>query len=113
MTLRNKLKALTAPCREVDAEIAKVFGVPETHFVGFTLPLRYTASLDDTIELVEREMPGADWATHRGSGDADMGRKGYSALIHQESADKTWHRHSLPAVPLLLALLDAKGMGDE
>ncbi len=91
MTLRDKLKALTAPSREVDAEIAEMFGVPNAHF---------TASLDAAVELVEREMPG-NWDVIR------LHPYGtYSGAIQGRHHSE----HPIPAVALLLALLDTKGV---
>ena len=91
MTLRDKLKALNAPCRDVDAEIADVFGVPNAH---------YTASLDAAVELVEREMPGVRCGWERIHSE-------YWAFVGQ---GKEAEAHTLPAVTLLLALLAAKGI---
>lgn len=108
MTLRDKLKALTAPCREVDAEIAEAFKY--TAFVKSPYKSscckcpRYTASLDATVELVEREAPGWWWLLERIGGEHWAyagGDIGYS-----EAKGK----HKLPAVALLLALLDARGI---
>lgn len=103
MTLRNELKALTAPCREVDAEIAKALKVPAIHLLCYppidAIP-RYTASLDAVVELVEREM----------SGNWDVIRlhpyNTYSGAIQ----GKHHSEHTIPAVALLLALVDAKGI---
>ena len=130
MTLRDKMKALTAPCREVDAEIAVMFrDCPKTrnnpdHWlmrnfppdawrplpgtalvavgegksaVNFTSD-KYTASLDATVELVEREMPGVRCGWERIHSE-------YWAFVGQ---GKEAEAHTLPAVALLLALLDAK-----
>ena len=108
MTLRNRLKALTAPCREVDAEIAEaltgkacIWSRPICGYRfadgGAEVP-HYTASLDAAVELVEREM-GWDWDIERYEDEAVVTLDG----IHQRG-------HTLPAVALLLALLDAKGI---
>jgi hypothetical protein len=100
MTLRDELAALTAPCREVDAEIAKAFGVPNAHF---------TASLDDTAELVEREMFDAEV----GLEGQWLGRPGWVGWINRSQPDPKVNgrgKHNLPAVALLLALVDAKGI---
>ena len=91
MPLRDKLAALTAPCREVDAEIADVFGAPNAHF---------TASLDATVELVEREMPETWDVMYLRTFDT------YSATIKRAYDGE----HKLPAVALMLALLEAKGI---
>lgn len=99
MPLRDKLAALTAPSREVDAEIAKAFKVPVTQLLCYP-PIdatpKYTASLDAAVELVEREM-GWDWDIERYEGEAVVTLDG----IHQ-------HGHDLPAVAMLLALVNAK-----
>ena len=108
MTLRDKLAALTAPCREVDAEIAEaltggacIWSRPICGYRfadgGAEVP-HYTASLDATVELVEREM-GWDWDIERYEGEVVVTLDG----IHQ-------HGHDLPAVAMLLALVAAKGV---
>jgi hypothetical protein len=105
MTLRDKLKALTSPCREVDAEIAMMFNVPVTHLLSnppIDATPHYTASLDDTVELVEREMPDALYGWVRIHSE-------YWAFVGQGQEAKA---HTLPAVALLLALLDAKVVND-
>lgn len=91
MTLRDKLKALNEPSREVDVEIAKSFD---------EVSLYFTASLDATVELVEREMPGNWDVMYLRTFDT------YSATIKRDYDGE----HKLPAVALLLALLDAKGI---
>ena len=96
MTLRDKLKALTAPSREVDAEIAEAFGVPNAHF---------TATLDASVELVEREMPGKKWSVVRYENNDTTPLIGDNADCAWDCA---WGDHQLPAVALLLALVDAK-----
>lgn len=106
MTLRNKLKDLTAPCREVDAEIAVMFD-PELCFIFDdedepNLAPHYTASLDATAELVEREMPEAE---------VSLSIYGItSAMVYNGGGQskEVEHHHKLPAVALILALLDAK-----
>ena len=91
MPLRDKLAALTAPCREVDTEIADVFGAPNAHF---------TASLDATVELVEREMPHS-WDVMLLPTYGTYSARIQSAYISE---------HKLPAVAMLLALVNAKGI---
>ena len=110
MALRDKLKALTGPCREVDAEIAEaltggacIWSRPICGYRfsdgGAEVP-HYTASLDATVELVEREMPETwDVMYLRSFGT-------YSATIKRAYDGE----HKLPAAALLLALLDAKGI---
>jgi hypothetical protein len=136
MALREKLKALTAPSREVDAEIAVMFrDCPKTrnnpdHWlmrnfppdawrplpgtalvavgegksaVNFTSD-KYTASLDATVELVERELPKViepEWSLETAPG-------GYWACFGHERCTQSGALHTLPAVALLLALLEAK-----
>ena len=108
MTLRDKLKAMTAPCREVDAEIAEaltgracIWSRPICGYRfadgGAEVP-HYTASLDATVELVEREMPGVRCGWERIHSE-------YWAFVGQGQEAEA---HTLPAVALLLALLDAK-----
>ncbi len=108
MTLRDKLKALTAPCREVDAEIAEALTggacIWSRPICGYRFAdggaevTHYTASLDATVELVEREI-GWDWDIERYEDDTTVTLDG----IHQR-------HHAIPAVAMLLALLDAKGI---
>lgn len=114
MTLRDKLKALTGPCREVDAEIAVMFE-PGKKWVCDPMDERgprnfspnYTASLDATVELVEREMPNLphliepEWSLQTAPG-------GYWACVGHEYSTESGALHKLPAVALLLALLEAK-----
>ena len=111
--IRDKLKTLTGPCREVDAEIAETFGVQVTVMPlsgphdanGLPVP-HFTASLDATVELVERELPKViepEWSLETASG-------GYWACFGHERCTQSGALHKLPAVALLLALLDAKGI---
>ena len=137
MTLRDKLKALTAPCREVDAEIAvmfrdcpKVGGDPD-HWLMRNFPpeawrsygkgcvavgtgkdcvnftsSKFTASLDATVDLVERELTKViepEWSLETAPG-------GYWACFGHERCTQSGALHKLPAVALLLALLDAKSI---
>lgn len=108
MTIRDKLNALTAPCREVDAEIAEaltgkacIWSRPICGYRfadgGAEVP-HYTASLNATVELVEREMPETWDVMYLRTFDT------YSATIKRDYDGE----HKLPAVALLLALLDAK-----
>lgn len=149
MTLRNKLRTLTAPSRDVDAEIAVMFGwqkidLPFTNINGATevtimwLPPdcddedrgeterairidcalkgysnwghhpRFTKSLDAIVDLVEREMPGCFWAVNA----MDRQNNRYIAEVG-DKLDDAGAEHSLRAVALLLALLEAKEIGDE
>ena len=116
MTLRYKLQALTAPCREVDAEIAKAFDFYE-HEIGkrhvrlsdgtwrsetWRPVPKFTASLDAAVELVERELPEAE---------VSLNIYGMSfAMVYNGGgpSKEVEHHHTLPAVAVLLALLDAK-----
>lgn len=117
-TLRDKLKALTAHCREVDAEIEALFrGQNWTvwqHGRGTITDGRhvvcanaYTASLDATVDLVEREMPGRNstiWMFHAGA----AGRRTHVSLSGRPVIKgRAEASHNLPAVALLLALLEA------
>lgn len=129
MTLRDKLKTLTAPCRKVDAEIAVMFrdcpkiGGDPDHWLMRNFPpeawrsygkgcvavgtgkdcvnftsAKFTASLDAVVELVEREVAQRYWGVER-----DL--KGYVACLPPARV-----LHTLPAVALLLAPLEAKGI---
>lgn len=108
MTIYETLHALTAPCREVDVEIAKAFGL--TAFVKSPYKSaccecpHYTASLDATVALVERELPDAecDLSLYKGSASA-------SVYVGGGQSQETMHHHTIPAVALLMALMDAKG----
>ena len=109
MTLRDKLKALTAPSREVDAEIAVMFGARKEWVYDPTggkgrrnISPHYTASLDATVELVERELPGWWWALER------VGGEHWTYIGGDISCVEARRKHSLPAVALLLALVGAK-----
>lgn len=135
MTLRDKLAALTAPCRELDAEIAVMFrdcpkiGGDPDHWLMRNFPpeawhsygkgcvavgegkncvnftsAKFTASLDATVELVEREMPGWWWLVER------IGGKHWAYAGGDIGYSEANGKHKLPAVALLLALLDAKGI---
>jgi hypothetical protein len=129
MTLRNKLQALTAPSREVDAEIAVMFQVPPVlmrHVDGLTVhpdgphlievrtangsdlggfaAIPFTSSLDAAVELVERELPGKNWSVVRYENRTTIACLGEGDRVIADG------RHSLPAVALLLALLEAKGI---
>ncbi len=135
MTLYDKLKALTAPCREVDARIRNIFvgdfaycdantghtcsnypkcsdgygcggewgmsdertSYPRDWRDDERLPY-YTASLDAAVELVEREMPGNRYGWERIHTE-------YWAFVDPRLGCQN---APLPAVALLLALLDAK-----
>ena len=114
MTLRNKLQTLTGPCREVDAEIAVMFE-PNKRWVYDPMDEHgprnfspyYTASLDATVELVERELPKLpEWIELEWTLQAAPG--GYWACAGHEYSTESGALHKLPAVALLLALLDAK-----
>ena len=111
MTLRDKLAALTAPCREVDAEIAEMFGVQVTVMPlsgphdahGLPVP-HYTASLDAAVELIERQMPGKNWSVVRYENRTTIACLGEGDRVIADG------RHTIPAVAMLLALVNAKGI---
>jgi hypothetical protein len=121
MTLQERLRDLTAPCRDADAEIFnKMFLHTGAHAVrvggewlvdtqgtehGICIP-HYTASLDAAIELVERELPSLlepEWSLE----NTDYG---YWACVGNEYSTVSGQAHTLPAVALLLALIEAKGI---
>lgn len=135
MTLRYKLQALTAPCREVDAEIAVMFrdcpkiGGDPDHWLMRNFPpeawrpygkgcvavgtgkdcvnftsAKFTASLDATVELIERELPYAEVCLNIYGMAFAMVYNGGGPSKEVE------HHHTIPAVALLLALLDTKGI---
>jgi hypothetical protein len=108
MTLQERLRDLTKPCREVDAEIAKAFG--KTAFVKSPYKSsccecpHYTDSLDATVDLIEREMPEAEVCLNIYGMAFAMVYNGGGPSKEVE------HHHTIPAVALLLALLYAKGI---
>lgn len=131
MTLYETLQALTGPNREVDARIAMLFepeGEDGTYFrAPFISEIRdkdcvdgqywkcaisgrslrtapkYTADLNAVIDLVEREIPRA--CTFLDNEDETWdGEPIWNATTHTHKAS-----HTIPAVALLMALMDAKG----
>lgn len=124
MTLRDKLAALTAPCPSTDELVAyeagwtleedegrRAWWVPPGKDVSEDdcklWPPAYTSSLDATVELVERELTKVvepEWSLTTAPG-------GYWACVGHEYSTQSGARHTLPAVAMLLALLDAKGEG--
>ena len=131
MKIYKTLQALTEPSREVDARIAMLFepeGEGGTYFrAPFISEIRdkdcvhgqywkcaisgrslrtapeYTASLNAVIELIEREIPGA--CTFLDNEDEGWdGEPIWNATTYTHKA-----RHTIPAVALLMALMDAKG----
>lgn len=101
--LLRHIEAATGPDRSLDGEIAHAFG-ETVHGVG--MPLRYTASLDCALALVERCLPEANAL---GVEKELGGWNAYVALnfvprghwLHEASAKPT------PALALLSALLRA------
>lgn len=76
-------------------------------------PKRYTASLDAVVDLVEREIPGWNMTVWKFNAGPESGRTHVSLSklpIFDGYSDAS---HTLPAVALLLALLEAKEIGDE
>ena len=139
MTLQERLRALTAPCREVDARFyisrnpeqpfmvhpgsvrykkpAEYEPLGQVDFTGFNATgwetiadtvgaPHYTASLDAAVELVERELPSLyepEWSLE----NTDYG---YWACVGNEYSTVSGQAHSIPAVALLLALIESKGL---
>lgn len=123
-----KLEALDGPSREVDAEIATAVdgyvtqpnkGWPEkidygrAHPDGYViwpghgfdqLVPKYTASLDAAVALVERVLPGWDWAV------SNLGEDGCEGNVwkhgwHDDTVIRGFHNH--PTIALLIAALKA------
>jgi hypothetical protein len=114
MTLQERLRALTEPCREADAEIAEaitgmacIWSRPICGYRfadgGAEVP-HYTDSLDATVDLIEREMPEAEVCLNIYGMAFAMVYNGGGPSKEVE------HHHTIPAVALLLALLEAKGI---
>lgn len=95
--LRRALEAVeqaTGPSFGLEQELAKQF-YPDLPGV---VPPNLTASIDEVISLIEREMPGTDCALNWGGGrDHAMAWVGGKV-----------RRHSSPALALLAAFLRAK-----
>ncbi len=96
-----KLEALDGPSREVDGEIA-------TDVDGFDhLVPKYTASLDATVALVERALPGSSWEARRtgfGNGQASVW---YPMEQPRPGTTIRADHKSSPAIALLIAALKA------
>jgi len=130
-----RLEAATGPSRELDREIADVFGLgpdeswerpmhqPGIHNMDVGAWIkgsrlrespRYSSSIDAAVELAERLLPGRDisWSNFsRARGYSD----GCTAII----GDTTWGSdpeamatHKLPALALVIATLRAKAQED-
>ena len=97
--LIKRLKEAPGPSRELDAEIADLFGVAvylmPTEF-DTTAPA-YTSDLNVVIALIEEKLPGTYWELAPASSSGD-----YVARV-----DGSIARAGHPAVALLLALLEA------
>jgi hypothetical protein len=116
MALVDRLSKLDAPDREVDAEIYIRFNIPAERagridysngMVGWwpkdgpyvsavTVPA-YTASLDVTIDLTDRELPGVDATIRTRHNVAWL--DGFRGRVCEGAT---------PAIALLIALLRAK-----
>lgn len=109
-----RVEAATGPDREIDAMVARVvcdwdvFSVPD--LIGGTVRLardgartfevpRWSASIDAVVELIRREMPGAEWSISA-TGLAEI------AAAYVPGCRCGWTAPT-PALALLLAFLRA------
>jgi hypothetical protein len=114
-SLLSRLQSLTAPSREVDAEIALANGWQTTFARTVWMnpdkhldhdPPRYTESLDAALMLAPEAMTWtvSKWFNHSGDGDTAY----YWADLHC-APDEHWSaHHKLPSVSLLIAIMKAK-----
>lgn len=130
MTLYETLKTLTEPSREVDARIScaltgenewpilskdkqpapmnkdgLIVGPTKSGTIGHISAPPITKDLNAVIELIEREMPGYGW---RMTGGFHVFTEGILFPPGDFEPDIIG-KHALPAVALLMALMDAKG----
>lgn len=99
--LLSRLEGLTAPNREVDLEVHMSLA-PDLYPEGSwswddkNLPPHLTASLDATVALCERVLPGYDWTVDKSGG---RGFAGVGQSFNEEAAT--------PAIALIIAILTA------
>lgn len=97
--LLSRLQGLTAPNREVDALIHTATNAPLREGLRFGRVPAYTASLDATVALCERVLPGYDWIVgHTNGGLTIHAQVGQNEMVFGET----------PAIALLIAILTAK-----
>lgn len=110
--LLSRLEGLTAPDREVDLEVHMSLA-PDLYPEGSwswddkNLPPHLTASLDATVALCERVLPGWSGDIDIGKPIADSGKVGASLFPPGDG----WQNYSgvgpTPAIALLIAILTA------
>ena len=104
--LLSRLQGLTAPDREADRAILAWMGFSwrgmnywhhdDKTMWPDTMPTNFTASLDATVALCERVLPGYDWTVDKSGG---RGFAGVGQSFNEEAAT--------PAIALLIAILTA------
>lgn len=111
--LIKRLKEAPGPSRELDAEIADLFGVAvylmPTEF-DTTAPA-YTSDLNAVIALIEEKLPGVQWSLDLDEPDEPV-RYSAGLMLVPPRCDwvESWRidaSHSIPAIALLIALLEA------
>ena len=114
LTLIERLEKLDGPSREVDALIWCVEAPEMVDILPHwseeqqeEIVPRFTGSLDEAVELVERMMPGWWWQISAGGGDSPLG------FVGQPDCTAEAHQGSNPAIALLLALLKALEGGNK
>ena len=112
--LLERCEAATGPDRELDLHISRSLGLlghaaglPDEAFLAAWLPAcrfgRYTASLDASIALVERMLPGWDWLVSL----SELGGREFCAVVeHWDGDEYVSHRPTAP-LAILSALLRA------
>lgn len=102
--LITTLEQLTGPSREADAQIYRALVVDTPMPNG----PEYTASLDATIALCERVLPGWQWAAWGGA--IEIGSSTPRCMAHVSDGRQQWTASDTPnaAIALLIALLKAK-----
>ena len=105
-TLIERVRGLTGPDREVDAVVFEFFGG-----LSWVVPPAYTASLDATASLIERELPGYSWGTQK-----TISGLGFATITRADSHHNWFHgccsfcrtaTAETPTLALLLAFLTA------
>lgn len=99
-TLTERIRNGSGEDRELDWEIHKLFwpGGPDIPLEAPELTPHFTSDLNAVFALVERELPGKQWAYHFNPGD------GYICQFPPIAV--AWHKDRCRAI--LLALLAAK-----
>ena len=106
--LLSRLQGLTAPDREVDALIHTAANPPLREGLRFGRVPAYTASLDATVALCERVLPGRQWAVWGGAIEAGSTKP--RCMAHVSNGFRQWTADDCPtpAIALLIAILRGK-----